>query len=209
MIRTMTVSATSMRCYGCVHDWGCNYDPMATEDDGSCDPSCAPEVVGCGNLSYQGYDYEVVKIGSQCWFAENLRSEQFENGDPISFNTNEGGDGLLYTWYAVDDARGLCPSGWNVPSGADWSQLKNHLGGYNVAGEKMKSTDGWLNGGNGTNTSGFNALPSGYWGRGRIFCRVPSLNFGKATGMMNALIMRTVTRVGLEYINYQLLQATV
>jgi uncharacterized protein (TIGR02145 family) len=149
---------------GCVHDWGCNYDPMATEDDGSCDPSCAPEVVGCGNLSYQGYDYEVVKIGSQCWFAENLRSEQFENGDPISFNTNEGGDGLLYTWYAVDDARGLCPSGWNVPSGADWSQLKNHLGGYNVAGEKMKSTDGWLNGGNGTNTSGFNALPSGYQG---------------------------------------------
>ena len=150
--------------FGCVYEWGCNYNPAATEDDGSCDPSCAPEGLGCGNISYQGYDYNVVKIGSQCWFAENLRSEQFENGDPISFNSNEGGDGLLYTWYAVDDERGLCPSGWSVPSGAEWGQLKSHLGGTNVAGDKMKSTYGWSNGGNGTNSSGFNALPSGYQG---------------------------------------------
>ena len=38
----------------------------------------------CGDpLEYQGYDYETVQIGEQCWFAENLRSENYDNGDEI------------------------------------------------------------------------------------------------------------------------------
>ena len=38
----------------------------------------------CGDpLEYQGYDYATVQIGEQCWFAENLRAENYSNGDPV------------------------------------------------------------------------------------------------------------------------------
>jgi uncharacterized protein (TIGR02145 family) len=153
----------------------------------------------CGDpLGYQGYDYETVQIGEQCWFAENLRSESYENGDAIPSglsdseweSTSSGavavygegnstcddyspdGDacdeawslseyGRLYNWYAVDDARGLCPSGWHVPTDEEWTMLTDHLGGEFVAGGQMKTTYGWENGGNGTNSSGFSGLPGG------------------------------------------------
>ena len=158
---------------------------------------CGPEPVwSCGDpLEYQGYDYETVQIGEQCWFAENLRSESYQSGDliPANFsdsdwwNTSSGavavygegnagcnnyspnGDacdeawslseyGRLYNWYAVDDARGLCPSGWHVPSDGEWTVLTDHLGGASVAGGQMKSSYGWYNG---SNSSGFSGLPGG------------------------------------------------
>ena len=54
---------------GAVHDCGCE--------------ECV-EFVECGDLlSYQGYDYQTVQIGEQCWFAENLRAENYGNGDSI------------------------------------------------------------------------------------------------------------------------------
>ncbi len=153
----------------------------------------------CGDpLEYQGYDYETVQIGEQCWFAENLRNENYENGDVIPSglsyiewgNTTAGavavygegssscntstpdGDacdeawslieyGRLYNWYAVDDARGLCPSGWHVPTDGEWTVMTDVLGGESVAGGQMKSTYGWYGGGNGTNSSGFSGLPGG------------------------------------------------
>ena len=84
--------------------------------------------------------------------------------------------GRLYNWYAVDDARGLCPSGWHVPTDGEWTVMTDHLGGASVAGAHMKTDYGWYNGGNGTNSSGFSGLPqrgnegsfsfagfSGYW----------------------------------------------
>ena len=38
----------------------------------------------CGApVAYQGHNYATVQIGDQCWFAENLRSENYENGDAI------------------------------------------------------------------------------------------------------------------------------
>ena len=70
--------------------------------------------------------------------------------------------GRLYNWYAVDDARGLCPSGWHVPTVEEWTVMTDFLGGQSVAGGKMKATYGWLDGGNGTNSSGFSGLPGGY-----------------------------------------------
>ena len=152
----------------------------------------------CGDpLEYQGYDYETVQIGEQCWFAENLRSESYDNGDAIPANLSDsewssttsgavavyGEDagcenfspdidacdsaqslneyGRLYNWYAVDDARGLCPSGWYVPSDGEWTVMTDFLGGLSVAGIQMKTTYGWEDGGNGTNSSGFSGLPGG------------------------------------------------
>ena len=145
--------------------------------------TCAPSFSACGDpVSYQGYDYATVLIGEQCWFAENLRSENYENGDVIPFilsnsewqNTSSGAltaydlsttnleaYGGLYNWYAVNDVRGLCPSGWHVPSDGEWTVLTDHLGGPSLAGDQMKTSYGWSSSGNGTNSSGFSALPGG------------------------------------------------
>ena len=145
--------------------------------------SC-PLQFSCGcPLTYQGHSYATVQIGEQCWFAENLRSENYKNGDAIPSslsdsdweNTISGASavyeesasnletyGRLYNWYAVDDARGLCPSGWHVPTDGEWTVLTDHLGGEPVAGGQMKTNYGWFNGNNGTNSSGFSGLPGGY-----------------------------------------------
>ena len=69
--------------------------------------------------------------------------------------------GRLYNWYAVDDPRGLCPSGWHVPSDSAWTVLTNDLAGDSVAGGQMKTDYGWYDGGMGTNFSGFSGLPGG------------------------------------------------
>ena len=157
--------------------------------------TCAPSFSECGDpVSYQGYNYATVLIGDQCWFAENLRSENYENGDAISAglsnsaweNTSSGAVaeynedaslletyGRLYNWYAVDDARGLCPSGWHVPTDGEWMTMEMALGmseseandtGYRGTdqGTQMKTDYGWSGGGNGTNSSGFSGLPGGY-----------------------------------------------
>jgi uncharacterized protein (TIGR02145 family) len=105
--------------------------------------------------------------------------------------------GKLYNWYAVagiyDAAsaanpalrKKLAPTGWHVPSDAEWSSLINCLdpnadGGYNVnniAGEKIKATgtiqEGtglWSNGDEGTNESGLAGLPGGYVNNFGLFC---------------------------------------
>ena len=73
--------------------------------------------------------------------------------------------GRLYNWYAVDDARGLCPSGWHVPTDCEWTDLENYItsqGFSGIEGTSLKSTYGWYDGGNGTDNFGFSALPGGY-----------------------------------------------
>ena len=153
----------------------------------------------CGDpLEYQGYDYTTVLIGEQCWFAENLRSENYRNGDAIPSglsssdwsNTNSGavavygegssicenyspdGDacdaswslneyGRLYNWFAVDDARGLCPSGWHVPSYTSFTDFLGQFSWTQIDPNDWKAGYGWFNGENGTNSSGFSALPGG------------------------------------------------
>ena len=137
----------------------------------------------CGDpLEYQGYEYATVPIGEQCWFAENLRAENYKNGDFIPANldnsewtsTTSGatvfyGDdvsnlqayGRLYNWHAVDDARGLCPNAWRIPADGDWTVLTDFLGGLATAGAQMKTTDGWNGDGDGANSSGFSGVPGG------------------------------------------------
>jgi uncharacterized protein (TIGR02145 family) len=127
-----------------------------------------------------------VTIGKQIWMANNLDVSTFRNGDkipeakteeewtqageegkPIWSNyphdsTDSEDHGKLYNWYAVNDPRGLAPTGWKIPSENDWNSLVLFLGGDNLAGIKMKSKNGWYDSGNGTNESGFDGLPSGY-----------------------------------------------
>lgn len=129
-----------------------------------------------------GNAYGTVSIGAQCWLAENLRTEHYRNGDALpsgltddawqstssgAFEVydndplNKDRYGLLYNWYAVDDARGLCPVGWHVPDNTDWTALTDHLGGVAAAGFALKATAADDPAWNGTNSSGFGAVPGG------------------------------------------------
>ncbi|MGB4774510.1 MAG: fibrobacter succinogenes major paralogous domain-containing protein [Daejeonella sp.] len=143
-------------------------------------------------VDYNGFTYHTVKIGSQVWLMENLRTTKYNDGTtPITLaNTNqkwkdagmEGKEvygpsnysanntetyGLLYNWYAV--SKNLAPKGWHIATKDEWEVLRNFLGGEAIAGKAMKEKDfdHWdnFNSGafNGTNSSGFKALPSGCW----------------------------------------------
>ena len=96
--------------------------------------------------------YRTARIGDQIWMAENL-----DHRTDRSF-ANENGD-RLYTWEAALSA---CPDGWHLPSTREWNLLVSELGGAGIAGEALKSPGGWKDDGNGTNSSGFNALPTGH-----------------------------------------------
>jgi uncharacterized protein (TIGR02145 family) len=108
---------------------------------GSC-PTCpgSPTVADA-----EGNTYPTVMIGEQCWMAENLKTTKYRNGDAIARPATEttwraatsgayavyrDNDvrkdqyGLLYNWYAVDDDRGLCPTGWRVPTHDEWTDLE-------------------------------------------------------------------------------------
>ncbi len=81
--------------------------------------------------------------------------------------------GLLYNWHAVGDTRNIAPEGWHVPTDEEFKELEMVLGlSQNEAddkgwrgtdeGSQLKAASGWNNDGNGTNISGFSALPNGY-----------------------------------------------
>ncbi len=114
------------------------------------------------SFDYGGQSYNVVQIGNQIWMAENLNYETANSYWYDNSQTNGDIYGRLYTWNAANSA---CPSGWHLPSDAEWTTLINQLGGESVAGGKMKETgtSHWDSPNTGaTNESGFNALPGGY-----------------------------------------------
>jgi len=151
----------------------------------------APPGQPCSGVStvtdIDGNVYQGIQIGTQCWTQSNLKVSKYRNGDNIPtglsnsawqnttsgayaiYDNNPVNDGLygkLYNHYAVTDGRGLCPTGWHVPSDAEWTTLENQLGGASVAGGALKSTatqptpGGWASPNTGaTNSSGFTALP--------------------------------------------------
>ncbi len=128
---------------------------------------------------------QTVTIGTQVWMTDNLNVDKFRNGEPIPqaktddewiqageskqpawcYYDNDSANGAkygkLYNWYAISDLRGLAPEGWHVPSDGEWTILIDYLGKEEV-GSKMKADTGWLEEGNGTNSSGFSGLPGGF-----------------------------------------------
>ena len=116
-----------------------------------------------------GNVYSTIRLGTQTWMVENLKTSRFRNGDAVTgswFYRNDTNNGKiygrLYDLYAVNDPRGLAPEGWHIPSDAEWTQLINYLGGEEIAGGKLKDTILWLNPNTGaTNQSGFSAFPAG------------------------------------------------
>ena len=140
-----------------------------------------------------GNSYKTVTIGTQQWMAENLKVSKYSDGTTIPnitddtqwsnlttgawsyYNndvTNNAKYGKLYNWYAVSKTsngnKNVCPTGWHVPTDAEWTVLTDYLGGETVAGGKMKEvgTTSWNSPNSpntdATNTSLFTGLPGGY-----------------------------------------------
>jgi len=157
--------------------------------------------------------YQTVTIGKQVWMAENLKVTKYRNGDNIPMvsdaswwnlstgalcnydnNTNIGNTfGKLYNWYAVNDTRKLAPTGWHIPTEAEWTKLENFVGAnLGISGSIAKAlasktewtldNHGGAIGNNLTlnNTSGFTALPSGYRHNGTY------MNIGIGTGLWSS-----------------------
>ena len=121
--------------------------------------SVAPSIT-YGSLydSRDGKTYKTVVIGSQTWMAENLNYNA--SGSVCYGNNTSNCDtyGRLYNW---NTAMAACPSGWHLPSDAEWTALTDFAGGVSTAGWHLKSASGWSSGGNGQDTYGFAALPGG------------------------------------------------
>lgn len=149
-------------------------------------------------IDQEGNSYKTITIGSQEWMAENLITSTYLNGDSIPelsvssqwaasttgafcYYNNDSTiacpHGKLYNWFACVDPRGLCPSGWHIPSNAEWNTLINNVdptassginlnniaaGALKSAGTIQAGTGWWYAPNTGAiNSSGFSALPSG------------------------------------------------
>jgi uncharacterized protein (TIGR02145 family) len=145
----------------------------------------------------EGTIYPTVVINSQRWMAENLRTHHYSNGDPVPYvpdltqwaglttgawshyDADAAYDGLfgkLYNWYAVNDPRNVCPTGWHVPTDEDWMDLEEAMGvpvpdldnngmrgAAANAGGQLKATALWTSPNLGANDSiGFSAYPGGF-----------------------------------------------
>ncbi|MCX6280045.1 MAG: hypothetical protein NT004_18430 [Bacteroidetes bacterium] len=138
--------------------------------------------------SRDGKTYNTVQIGTQCWLRENLNIGTKINGSGNQTNnsiiekycysdleSNCNIYGGLYQWNEMMQyvntagAQGICPSGWHIPTDAQWTTVTTFLGGTSVAGGKMKTT-GTIQAGTGlwnspntgaTNESGFSSVPAG------------------------------------------------
>ena len=157
----------------------------------------------CGISTVSDVDnntYNTVQIGTQCWTQSNLKVSKYRNGDSIpeilnnniwtqygsagvgarcAYNNNSVNQstyGILYNGYSTSDPRGLCPTGWNIPSETDWNKLVKFLDPLadtacvniawcfqgSVAGGMMKTSSGWNAPNTGANNSSqFSALPGG------------------------------------------------
>ena len=126
----------------------------------------------CGlPVAYHGVIYNTTLIGSQCWFAENLATSEFRNGEEIPLRSsnsswtdaannqlaarcyptqNAGFEnieylGFLYNWFAVSDSQNLCPVGWSVPTSSQFGILKARAGGTEYSAMALKDDDWGFN----------------------------------------------------------------
>ena len=149
--------------------------------------SCKKETTNSTTLKdFEGNAYKTVTIGTQIWMAENLKTIFFNDGIAIPlvtdnsawgalntpayswYNNDAASDkdtyGTLYNWYTINSGK-ICPTGWHVPTDAEWTTLTAFTGVDTIAGAKLKETSftHWLSPNTGaTNEFSFTALPGGY-----------------------------------------------
>lgn len=170
----------------------------ATTEDGGKTATCSVKVFDAASAFTDNRDdnvYSFVTIGEQVWMSENLKylpsvvgRTTDSNSDPYyyvsGYNSTDVAEakatgnyetyGVLYNWPAAVNA---CPSGWHLPSDAEWTQLTTFLGGEGGAGARLKAT-GTVQEGTGlwnspntgaSNQVGFTALPGGNRNAGDSF----------------------------------------
>jgi uncharacterized protein (TIGR02145 family) len=136
------------------------------------------------NITYESQTYKTIKIGNQTWMAENLNYDVEDSECYEEEADNCALYGRLYDWATAmgfdascnanscasqiqNPHRGICPSGWHIPSGDEWEELRTFVGGYEIAGKKLKAREGWTDCGISGKTYlcedvyGFSALPGG------------------------------------------------
>lgn len=106
------------------------------------------------------------------YYVYNYDGTAIDDAKASSYYTTYG---VLYNWTAAmagaasstespSGVKGVCPTGWHLPSSAEWATLETTVGGASTAGTKLKSVSGWSTGGNAaTDAYGFSALPGGYY----------------------------------------------
>ncbi|MFM8786279.1 MAG: FISUMP domain-containing protein, partial [Bacteroidota bacterium] len=126
----------------------------------------SPSVTAQSTAQSAPQDYPAVKIAGLWWMQHNLNVTRYRNGDSIPDGTADHAAwakltsgawaypdsnimmrstfGILYNAYAVSDPRGLCPTGWRLPTHDEWTGLTNALGGETKAGAKLKGKVGWF-----------------------------------------------------------------
>ena len=147
-------------------------------------------------IDVDGNVYATVAIGTQVWMKDNLKTTRYNDGTTIQNITggtswsnltsdaycwygnnasNKNIYGAMYNWYAVNTGK-LCPTGWHVPSDAEWKVLEMNMGmsqaqadgegwrGTDEGGKlKEAGTNHWIYPNVlATNESWFTALPGGY-----------------------------------------------
>jgi uncharacterized protein (TIGR02145 family) len=168
-----------------------------------------------------GNIYNTVQIGNQCWMKENLRTTKKPDGSDITlgserfFPNNDTNNvavyGYLYTWYATmnrnysnyqdiipSGVQGICPTGWHVPSNAEWTMLTDYVSSQSeylcnndtsYIAKALAATSRWRGSSlspcvvyidqNSNNATGFTALPAGYYQLGTIYNAYPR-DFGSS-----------------------------
>jgi uncharacterized protein (TIGR02145 family) len=118
------------------------------------------------SISLKSQTIKEIKLGNQIWMLNNLNVDKFRNGDNIPqakspeewkkardkkqpawcyYNNdprNGNKYGRLYNWYAINDARGLAPVGWHIPTDQEWLILEKSIG--NESGKKFKGKSAWV-----------------------------------------------------------------
>ena len=195
---TATIDDGSCDYLGCTEPGAVNYDETATIDDGSCvfledlQPSIDGYTYGVVQIGDQVWFSENLRttvyangdsiiadewpytltLGATSVYGEGEWSceEVSPDIDACDEVQSLAAYGRLYNWFAVDDARGLCPNGWHVPTDDEWTELQDFIssqGFDGTEGTALKSTSGWAtNGwagesGSGTDDFGFSAFPGG------------------------------------------------
>jgi len=166
LIITMALSLSVLSCK----------KDKTNDDDNNTTPLPTTVTDADGNV------YNTVTIGTQTWMKANLKTTKYNDGTSIAYVTttwnglttgaycnynndanNAGTYGRLYNGFAAFNSK-VCPSGWHVPSDAEWETLATSLGGTSVAGGKLKEagTSHWMTPNtDADNSSGFTALPGG------------------------------------------------
>ena len=173
--------------------------------------SCTEENSSNTLTDIDGNVYHTVKIGTQTWMVENLKTTKYNDGTSITFVSdssdwaalatsgycfynnvaaNKSTYGALYNWYTVNSGK-LAPTGWHIPTDAEWSTLENYLiaNGYNYDGtttenriaKSLAASAGWITSTNigaigndltQNNSTGFVGLTAGIRSNNGVFMSI-------------------------------------